>query len=118
MLTSHITRFVTLAIRRPVWVIAVSLLLGVLSSIYVVHNFKISTDVSQLIESEPEWAERSHALDEAFPQRGATLLIVVEAPAPEFADAAANELAGALAKRTDMFKSVAEPSGEIGRAHV
>ncbi|TCK38544.1 hypothetical protein B0G84_3856 [Paraburkholderia sp. BL8N3] len=111
MLTSHITRFVTLAIRRPVWVIAVSLLLGVLSSIYVVHNFKISTDVSQLIESEPEWAERSHALDEAFPQRGATLLIVVEAPAPEFADAAANELAGALAKRTDMFKSVAEPSG-------
>jgi hypothetical protein len=51
MLTSNITRFVTLAIRRPAWIIAVSLLLGVLSTIYVVHHFRISTDVSQLIET-------------------------------------------------------------------
>ncbi|MDR5761668.1 MMPL family transporter [Caballeronia sp. LZ035] len=111
MLTSNITRFVTLAIRRPAWIIAVSLLLGVLSTIYVVHHFRISTDVSQLIETEPEWAARSKAIDQAFPQRGATLLIVVEAPAQEFADAAANQLAAALAKEPERFKSVSQPSG-------
>ncbi|SAL50908.1 hopanoid transporter HpnN [Caballeronia humi] len=111
MLTSHLTRLVTVAIRRPAWIIAVSLLLAVLSSIYVVHHFKISTDVSQLIETEPEWAARSHAMDEAFPQRGSTLLVVVEAQAPEFADAAASELAAALAKHPDRFKSVTQPSG-------
>ncbi|SAK73176.1 RND efflux transporter [Caballeronia catudaia] len=111
MLTSNITRFVTLAIRRPAWIIAVSLLLGVLSTIYVVQHFRISTDVSQLIETEPEWAARSKAIDEAFPQRGATLLIVVEAPGQEFADAAANELAAALAKEPERFKSVSQPQG-------
>jgi hopanoid biosynthesis associated RND transporter like protein HpnN len=111
MLTSNITRFVTIAIRRPAWIIAISLLLGVLSTIYVVHHFKISTDVSQLIENEPEWAARSKAIDAAFPQRGATLLIVVEAAAPEFADAAANALAAALKQEPARFKSVSQPSG-------
>ncbi|WP_244849639.1 MMPL family transporter [Caballeronia sp. SL2Y3] len=111
MLTSNITRFVTLAIRRPAWIIAASILLGILSTIYVVHHFKISTDVSQLIENEPEWAARGDAIEKAFPQRGATLLIVVEAPAAEFADAAANELAAALAKEPDRFKSISQPEG-------
>jgi hopanoid biosynthesis associated RND transporter like protein HpnN len=111
MLTSHLTRLVTISIRRPAWIIVVSLLLAVLSAVYVVHHFKISTDVSQLIETEPQWAARSHAIDQAFPQRGSTLLVVVEAQAPEFAEAAANELAGALAKHPDRFKSVSQPSG-------
>jgi hopanoid biosynthesis associated RND transporter like protein HpnN len=111
MLTSHLTRLVTISIRRPAWIIVVSLLLAVLSSIYVVHHFRISTDVSQLIETEPAWAARSQAIDQAFPQRGSTLLVVVEAEAPEFAEAAANELAGALAKHPDRFRSVSQPSG-------
>jgi uncharacterized protein len=111
MLTSNITRFVTLAIRRPAWIIGLSLLLGVLSAIYVVHNFKISTDVSQLIENEPEWAARDKAIDDAFPERGQTLLIVVEAPAPEFASAAASELAAALAREPQEFKAVSQPEG-------
>ncbi|WP_175940767.1 MMPL family transporter [Caballeronia sp. BCC1704] len=117
MLTSNITRFVTLAIRRPAWIIAASILLGILSTIYVVHHFKISTDVSQLIENEPEWAARGDAIVKAFPQRGATLLIVVEAPAAEFADAAANELAAALAKEPDRFKSISQPEGGEFFAH-
>ncbi|MDR5857138.1 MMPL family transporter [Caballeronia sp. LZ062] len=117
MLTSNITRFVTLAIRRPAWIIAASILLGILSTIYVVHHFKISTDVSQLIENEPEWAARGDAIEKAFPQRGATLLIVVEAPAAEFADAAANELAAALAKEPDRFKSISQPEGGEFFAH-
>src|SRR5882762_10834877 len=103
MLTPLITRLVTLSIRRPGWIIVLSLLLSVLSSYYVVHHFKISTDINQLIEMEPEWAARGQAIDKAFPQRGSTVLVVVEAQAPEFADAAANELAAALAKRTDHF---------------
>jgi hopanoid biosynthesis associated RND transporter like protein HpnN len=111
MLTSHITRFVTLAIRRPWWIISVSLVLGVLSAIYVAGHFRISTDVSQLIENEPEWAAKSEAIDQAFPQRGATLLIVVEAPAQEFADAAAGDLAAALARQPERFRSVSQPSG-------
>jgi uncharacterized protein len=111
MLTPLLARLVTRAIRRPFWVIVVSLLLAVLSGYYVTHHFKISTDISQLIETEPDWAARGEAIDRAFPQRGSTVLVVVEAPVPEFADAAANELAAALAKRTDRFSDVSQPSG-------
>jgi hopanoid biosynthesis associated RND transporter like protein HpnN len=111
MLTPLIARLVTQSIRRPGWVIVLSLLMAVLSGYYVVHHFKISTDISQLIETEPQWAARSHAIDTAFPERGATVLVVVEAQAPEFADAAANELAAALAKRADRFAAVSQPSG-------
>jgi hopanoid biosynthesis associated RND transporter like protein HpnN len=111
MLTPLIARLVTLSIRRPGWIIVLSLLLAVLSSYYVVHHFKISTDINQLIEMEPEWAARGQAIDKAFPQRGSTVLVVVEAQAPEFADAAANELAAALAKHSDHFTAVSQPSG-------
>ncbi len=111
MLTPLLARLVTHSIRRPFWVIAVSILLAVLSAFYVAHHFKISTDISQLIKTEPEWAARSDAIDNAFPQRGSTVLVVIEAPAPEFADAAANDLAAALSKRTDRFTAVSQPSG-------
>ena len=111
MLTPLIARLVTLSIRRPGWIIVLSLLLAVLSGYYVVHHFKISTDISQLIETEPDWAARGNAIDAAFPQRGSTVLVVVEAQAPEFADAAANELATALAKNTQHFTTVSQPSG-------
>lgn len=111
MLTPLLARLVTHSIRRPFWVIAVSILLAVLSGYYVAHHFKISTDISQLIKTEPEWAARSDAIDNAFPQRGSTVLVVVEAAAPEFADAAANDLAAALSKRTDRFTAVSQPSG-------
>ena len=63
MLTPLLARLVTRAIRRPFWVIVVSLLLAVLSGYYVTHHFKISTDISQLIETEPDWAARGEAID-------------------------------------------------------
>jgi hopanoid biosynthesis associated RND transporter like protein HpnN len=111
MLTPLIARLVTLAIRRPGWIIVISILLAILSGYYVANHFKISTDISRLIETEPQWAARSRAIDTAFPDRGATVLVVIDAQAPEFADAAANELAAALSKRTDRFTAVSEPAG-------
>ena len=101
MLTSYLTRLVTIAIRRPVWIIVVSLLLAVLSGSMSCITSRSTPTSASLIETEPEWAARSHAIDEAFPQRGSTVLVVVEAQAPEFADAAANALAAALSKHPD-----------------
>ena len=49
-------------------------------------------------------------MDEAFPDRGQTVLVVVEARAPEFADAAANALTAAL-KPSEGFIAVSQPAG-------
>ncbi|MFX1738040.1 MMPL family transporter [Paraburkholderia sp. A1RI_3L] len=111
MLKPFIVRLVAWSVRRPAWVIAVSLLLAVLSSVYVVQHFRINTDVSQLIENDKDWAALGDAIDQAFPQRTQTVLVVVEADAPEFADTAADELAASLKKDTSEFGSVTQPAG-------
>jgi hopanoid biosynthesis associated RND transporter like protein HpnN len=96
MLTSFIVRLVDWSVRRPIWVIALALALTTLSGVYVAQHFRINTDVSQLVENEPQWAALGRALDRAFPQRDQTILAVIEAPAPELADAAADALAAGL----------------------
>ena len=96
MLMSLIVRLVALSVRRPVWVVALSLVLAAAGSFYVAGHFRINTDIGTLIENDPQWSALGDAIDRAFPQRGQTILAVVEAPAPELADAAADALATGL----------------------
>ncbi|TCG03326.1 RND transporter, partial [Paraburkholderia steynii] len=109
MLKSSIVRLVVWSVRRPLQVIGLSLVLAVLSTIYVVHHFKINTDISRLVENDAKWTALEQQIDKAFPDRGQTLLVVVEAGAPEYADAAANTLATELQKNTKEFSSVMQP---------
>ena len=92
-------------------VIVVSLVLAVLSGYYVAHHFKLNTDISSLVKSDEAWATLDHAMDNAFPQRAQTLLVVVEANAPEFADAAADALAAKLQTNPKEFAAVTQPAG-------
>ena len=111
MLKSSIVRLVAWSVSRPLRVILISLILAVLSSYYVVHHFKINTDISRLVETNKAWSSLDDAMDNAFPQRGQTVLVVVEARAPEFADAAANALTDALKKQPKEFVAVTQPAG-------
>lgn len=113
MLTSLIVRLVAWSVRRPVWVVALSLVLAAASSVYVARQFKINTDVGRLIENEPQWSALGDAIDRAFPQRSQTILAVVEAPAPELADAAADALARELKQPAYAGKvgDVTQPGG-------
>ncbi|MGO4156129.1 MMPL family transporter [Cupriavidus sp. YAF13] len=111
MLTSLVIRIVQFSTRRAWPVIALALLLTIVSSVYVAGHFAINTDISRLLESDQPWARRDAAVSAAFPQRDQMILAVVQAPAPELADAAANELAGALAKQGKLFRAVSQPGG-------
>ncbi|MDQ7979663.1 MMPL family transporter [Paraburkholderia sp. SARCC-3016] len=111
MLKSSIVRLAVFSVRRPLQVIGVSLALAIASGFYVAHNFKINTDVSRLVENDEKWAALDNAIDRAFPERGDTILVVVEAAAPEFAGAAADELTAALQKEPNEFVRVTEPAG-------
>jgi hopanoid biosynthesis associated RND transporter like protein HpnN len=111
MLKSSIVRLVAWSISRPARVIVLSLVLAVLSGYYVAHHFKINTDISRLVENDKAWSSLDDAIDNAFPQRGSTVLVVVEAGAPEFADAAADQLTAALKSQPKEFTSVSEPAG-------
>ncbi|MFJ1251794.1 MMPL family transporter [Cupriavidus sp. CuC1] len=111
MLTSLVIRIVQFSTRRAWPVIALALLLTIVSGIYVAGHFAINTDISRLLESDQPWARRDAAVSAAFPQRDQMILAVVQAPAPELADAAANALADALAKQGERFRAVSQPGG-------
>ena len=113
MLTSLIVRLVDWSVTRPIWVVALAFVLAAASSLYTVRHFEINTDVSKLIETDAQWSALGDAMDRAFPQRDETILAVVEAGAPEMADAAADALAAALsspAHRTQIG-AVSQPGG-------
>jgi hopanoid biosynthesis associated RND transporter like protein HpnN len=96
--------------RHRISVIAVSLVLSLLSGYFVAHHFKINTDTSRLLTVDKRWDALSTALNRAFPQRGGSILVVVEANSSEFADTAASELANSLRKDTRQFVAVTQPA--------
>ncbi|HEX8785480.1 MAG TPA: MMPL family transporter, partial [Telluria sp.] len=111
MLPKLITRIVYLSSRHAGAVVALFALLVLASGIYVVGNFAINTDVSQMIGSDTPWARRDAAIAAAFPERGDSTLVVVRAPAPELAAQAARELAARLRGDPQLFHSVSLGAG-------
>ena len=111
MLTRLIARIVDLSARHAWLVVAVFAVLVAASAVYVARNFAINTDVGRLIDPNTSWARRDAAIAAAFPDRGDATLVVVSAPAPEFAAQAARELAARLGAQTGLFHSVSLGAG-------
>ncbi|WP_287497211.1 MMPL family transporter [Pandoraea sp. CB10b_02] len=117
MLSSLVVRIVRFSAKHAYPVIFASLLLVIASSVYVARHFAINTDVSSLIDSNTPAAERGRAIDRAFPQKADVTLAVVQAPAVEFAERAAAELAARLSTETDVFRAVTRPGAGEFFAH-
>ncbi|MGZ5198853.1 MAG: hopanoid transporter HpnN [Telluria sp.] len=106
MLTSLICSTIRASIRHAWFVIGMFAILVAASTIYVARHFAINTDVGTLIDPNASWAKRDAAISAAFPRRRESTLVVVRAPAPEFAAQAARELAASLRTRPALFTSV------------
>ena len=106
MLQKWIDRGVAYCIRYSKLVIAAAILLAALSAIYTARHFAIDTDINNLISERLPWRQNEIAFQRAFPQTVELILVDVAADLPEAAKAAAREVAQALAKRPDLFRSV------------
>lgn len=106
MLIDWITKLVDFSVRHAWRVILTALLLVAGSAYYVAGHFAINTDISRLIDTNAAWARRDAAVSQAFPQRDDLTLVVVRAPAPEFAAQAARELAARLQDQPALFRAV------------
>ena len=111
MLQSSIIRLVGLCVRRPWWTILLAIALAVASSAYAARNFAIHTDVLALISPDLPWAQRLQQYTKDFPQRD--ILVVIDAPTPEFADRAAAKLVEGLSARSDRFRAISQPGGGV-----
>lgn len=86
------------------------MLLSVGASYYTVKNFSIDTDINKLISPDLDWRKRDIAFDKAFDQER-LIIAVIEAPTPEFANAAANAMEAKLATNKTDFNSVRRLDG-------
>ena len=111
-MNTAIVGIVDFCARRRWMVIVAGLLLLLGTASYAAARFSINTDIEGLISEKLPWHERQVQLSQAFPQRG--ISAVVNAPTPENAEIATNELSRALAKNPNLFPRVAQPdSGEF-----
>ncbi len=109
MLKSPIVRLVDFCARCPWPVIILALALTAFSADYAARHFAIKTDINDLFPPNLSWTERASAFMKAFPQRD--ILVVVEAPTAEFADAASAKLAAVLAADHEHFRTVEQTQG-------
>jgi hopanoid biosynthesis associated RND transporter like protein HpnN len=79
---------------------------------YSITHFAITTDSSRLISAKLPWRQRELALDHAFPQRSDLIVVVVDGPTPELADAAASELARELERQPETIRRVGRPDAD------
>src|SRR5262249_44630176 len=86
-------------------------LLAGCSAFYVARNFSIDANIDDLLSPKLGWRQREIAYHQHFPQSVQLILIVVDGPTPELAEAATQALSQDLAKKTDLFRSVTEQGG-------
>ena len=109
-ITAFVVRAIDLCAQHAWPVIAVSVLLGVLSSWYATTHFAMTTDINQLISANIPWRQREAALEKAFPQFETTVA-VIDAPTPELVDEATAALVARLSQQKDLFHSIEEEKG-------
>lgn len=109
MLTRVVVSIVRACTRFALPTVVIAIILAIGAGIYSVRNFAINTDINTLISPDLEWRKRDIAFDQAFDQER-LILAVVEAPTPEFANAASARLAEKLSSNTKEFDSV-QPLG-------
>jgi hypothetical protein len=106
MLNLAIAQTVDFCARHARLVALAAAAVALVSSIYAVRHFAITTDVSKLIAAPSAGGQkRLNSL------AGKSIVAVVEAPTPENVDRAAERLVAALRSRPDVLRSVDQRTG-------
>jgi hopanoid biosynthesis associated RND transporter like protein HpnN len=111
MLKTAVARLVEFCTRFPWVVIILVMAATIVSSIYSASHFAITTDVNKLISHDLPWRQREATFEREFPGHFQSTLAVVDAPSPELATAAAQELTARLQNRPGLFKSIEDLAG-------
>ena len=114
---SLIARLVGLSAARAWMVVAVAFILCAAATQYVMSHFAMTTDTHTLLSPKLPWRIRQAAFDEAFPNDGSNLVVVVDGRTPELSEEAAARLAASLSAQTRLFHAVRRPDAGPFWAH-
>ncbi len=91
---------------------AASLALVALSIFYLAQNIRIDTDTEDMLSASLPFRQNAIAIDKAFPSLEDRLLIVIEAPGADRADAAARVLSERLREHPELFRDVSSNAAD------
>ncbi|MDD3028785.1 MAG: MMPL family transporter [Alphaproteobacteria bacterium] len=109
MLTSFFMALVEQSRKHALALVLSVLVLSCGLGVYVVRHIAINTDINQLLSQDLDWRQREKALDDAFPQKVDTLVVVIDGQTSFEAERAAAALATALRENTRLFSEVSRP---------
>jgi uncharacterized protein len=110
-LRALITRVVAACATHPWRTLVAAAVLSASACGYAVRHIAIDTDTAKLISPDLSWRQREIDFAKSFPQRVATIAVVVDATTPDLAEQATTALAQRLASDTAMFHNVRRPDG-------
>src|SRR5437016_4961857 len=96
MVTSFFARLVRFCCIHASGIVAISVLIGMVTSVYVAQNFEMDSNAENLFSPGVAWRQRQAEYDEAFPQRNRLTVIVIDGATPERTQEAAAALKAAL----------------------
>ncbi len=99
-------------IRRRWLVLGAFCLLAVLAARLTASNIAINTDTTDMLSAELPWRVAYTGYQRAFPYFSDSLVVVIDAPTPDLADAATRRLSRALASDTTHFEEVFAPQAD------
>ena len=103
----------TRAVQRfAVPVVALLLVLTVLAAAYTASNLAINTSTTDMISADTPFRRNAIEYDKAFPQFKDLIVVVVDAPTPEEAEAAARHLVAGMQSNGAVFARVEWPGGD------
>ena len=106
MLVTLVTRLVELCSRHASAVLIIAAVAATGSGIYAARHFAITTDINNLLAPNLEWRKRERAYEAEFPGSVNSILVVIDAPTPELASEAADQLTRKLQQQPQLFKAV------------
>lgn len=92
------------------WILLAALLIAVASMVYISRNLEMNTDTTDMLSEHLPFRVNSIHYHKTFPQEMDILLLVLDAPTPEQAYTAADQLAARLKKDTKNFIDVYAPN--------
>ena len=105
-------RWMDLLRRRAVLVLLAGLVLSAVSATYAARNLAIDTSTTNMISAEVPFRRNYIAFRQAFPDFVDPLVVVIDAPIPEQAQAVGEALADTLRARDDLFEAVMRPGSD------
>jgi len=111
-LAAGVRRWIDAVTRRALLCIVLVLALAAASVHLAANHLGFDTDSANLIDADTPFRQAFARYTDHFPQYDDTVIAVVEAPAPEFADITADRLVRALRRMPERFPRVYRARGD------